>query len=143
MTPLIDMAFLLIVCFVFVSQVTSAEMVDLSLPRPTSGTAKQPDGSERIVVNVIPATDGGAAGYRLGKRDFTADTAGLQQLVAAIAQAMKGRPSVEVNIRADRATAYSWVRPAMTAVADALTESGIDRTRARVRLVVLGGGGNG
>ena len=81
MTPLIDMAFLLIVFFVLVSQVTSAEMVDLSLPHPTSGAAKQQDGSERIVVNVIPATDGGAAGYRLGKREFTADSAGLQQLV--------------------------------------------------------------
>jgi hypothetical protein len=46
---------------------------------------------------------------------------------------------VDVNIRADRATAYSWVRPAMNAVADALTVSGIDRARARVRLVVLGG----
>jgi len=41
-------------------------------------------------------------------------------------------------VRADRATAYSWVRPAMDAVADGLAESGIDRSRARVRLVVLG-----
>jgi len=139
MTPLIDMAFLLIVFFVLVSQVASAEFVQLELPRPASDAAQRPDDRQRIVLNVVPARDGGAAGYRLGKREFAPDREGLRDLVAALARAMKGQPGVEVNIRADRATAYSWVRPAMDAVADGLAESGIDRSRARVRLVVLGG----
>ena len=34
MTPLIDMAFLLIVFFVLVSQVTGAEFVEMALPKP-------------------------------------------------------------------------------------------------------------
>lgn len=143
MTPLIDMAFLLIVFFVLVSQVASAEFVQLELPRPASDAAQRPDDRQRIVVNVVPARDGGAAGYRLGKREFTPDPQGLRELVATLARAMKGQPGVEVNIRADRTTAYSWVRPAMDAVADGLAESGIDRSRARVRLVVLGGTGDG
>ena len=143
MTPLIDMAFLLIVFFVLVSQVASAEFVQLELPRPASDAAQRPDDRQRIVVNVVPARDGGAAGYRLGKREFAPDPQGLRELVATLARAMKGQPGVEVNIRADRATAYSWVRPAMDAVADGLAESGIDRSRARVRLVVLGGDADG
>ena len=140
MTPLIDMAFLLIVFFVLVSQVASAEFVQLELPRPASDAAQRPDDRQRIVVNVVPARDGGAAGYRLGKREFAPDAAGLRELVDALARAMKGQPGVDVNIRADRTTAYSWVRPAMDAVSDALATSGIDRARARVRLVVLGDG---
>lgn len=138
MTPLIDMAFLLIVFFVLVSQVASAEFVELALPRPASDTAKRPDDRQRIVLNVVPARDGGAAAYKVGKREFAPDREGLRELVAALARAMKGQPGVDVNIRADRATAYSWVRPAMDAVADALADSGIDRARARVRLMVLG-----
>ena len=138
MTPLIDMAFLLIVFFVLVSQVASAEFVELALPRPASDAAKRPDDRQRIVLNVVPARDGGAAAYKVGKREFAPDREGLSELVAALARAMKGQPGVDVNIRADRATAYSWVRPAMDAVADALAESGIDRARARVRLMVLG-----
>jgi biopolymer transport protein ExbD len=138
MTPLIDMAFLLIVFFVLVSQVASAEFVELALPRPASDAAKRPDDRQRIVLNVVPARDGGAAAYKVGKREFAPDREGLRELVAALARAMKGQPGVDVNIRADRATAYSWVRPAMDAVADALAESGIDRERARVRLMVLG-----
>lgn len=143
MTPLIDMAFLLIVFFVLVSQVASAEFVQLELPRPASDAAQRPDDRQRIVLNVVPARDGGAAGYRLGKREFAPDAQGLRELVDALARAMKGQPGVDVNIRADRTTAYSWVRPAMDAVADGLAVSGIDRARARVRLVVLGGPGDG
>ncbi len=143
MTPLIDMAFLLIVFFVLVSQITSAENVELDLPQPSASAARAPGSDPRIVVNVVPAADGGAAGYRLGKREFAPDAAGLRSLVAALAGAMKGQPGIEINIRADRATAYSWVRPAMDAVADALAESGLKRDRTRVKLVVLGGQSDG
>jgi biopolymer transport protein ExbD len=143
MTPLIDMAFLLIVFFVLVSQVASAEWVELSLPRPGSDAAQRPDDRQRIVLNVVPARDAGAAAYRLGKREFAPDREGLRELVSALARAMQGQPGIDVNVRADRATAYSWVRPAMDAVADALAESGIDRSRARVRLVVLGEANDG
>jgi biopolymer transport protein ExbD len=138
MTPLIDMAFLLIVFFVLVSQVASAEFVELALPQPASDAARRPDDRQRIVLNVVPARDAGAAAYRLGRREFAPDREGLRALVDALARAMRGQPGIDVNIRADRSTAYSWVRPAMDAVADALAESGIDRARARVRLVVLG-----
>ena len=141
MTPLIDMAFLLIVFFVLVSQVTTAENVDLDLPRPAASAAGKPGAEERIVVNVLPAQDGGAAGYRVGRREFTPDVAGLQQLVQAIAGAMRAQPGLEVNIRADRATAYEWVRPVMDAVSDALAASGTAADRARVKLVVTGGAG--
>ncbi len=138
MTPLIDMAFLLIVFFVLVGQVASAEFVALALPRTASNAAKRPDDAQRVVVNVVPAVDGGAAAYRLGKREFEPGADGLRSLSEALAQAMRGKPGLEVNVRADRATAYGWVKPAMDAVADALVLSGVERNRVRVRLVVTG-----
>lgn len=138
MTPLIDMAFLLIVFFVLVSQINSAENVELQLPRPSASAARAPGAQPRLVVNVVPGADGAAAGYRLGKREFAPDAAGLQRLVATLAESMRATPGIEINVRADRATAYAWVRPAMDAVADALAASGIDRSRTRVKLVVLG-----
>lgn len=143
MTPLIDLAFLLIVFFVLVSQVTGAEHVDLALPRAGAQATGRPGDAKRVVVNVVPGRDGGAAAYRLGRREYAAGTDGLRELVAALAQAMKGEPGIEVNVRADRATAYAWVRPAMDAVSDALAESGIDRERARVRLMVMPEGASG
>ncbi len=91
-----------------------------------------------MVVNVVPAVDGGAAAYRLGKREFEPGADGLRSLSEALAQAMRGKPGLEVNVRADRATAYGWVKPAMDAVADALVLSGVERNRVRVRLVVTG-----
>ena len=139
MTPLIDMAFLLIVFFVLVSQVAGAEFEELALPRPGSGAAARPDDARRVVVNVVPGPGSAAAAYLLGGRRFEATREGLAGLVDALAVAMRARPGTEVNVRADRGTAYSWVRPAMDAVADALARSGADRARTRVRLVVLGG----
>ena len=141
LTPLIDMAILLIVFFVLVGQVASAEFVELSLPRTASDAPGRPGDAQRLVVNVVPARDGGAAAYRLGRREFGPDAAGLAALSATLAEAIKAKPALEVNVRADRATAYSWVRPAMDAVADALALSGVDRSRVRVRLVVLPAGG--
>lgn len=143
MTPLIDMAFLLIVFFVLVSQVAGAEFVELSLPRPASGAAGRPDDARRVVVNVLPADGGRASGYALGGRRFEPTREGLAGLSAAIGEAMRSSPGTEVNVRADRSTAYSWVRPAMDAVADALAQSGADRARTKVRLVVLGRDGDG
>jgi biopolymer transport protein ExbD len=144
LTPLIDMAFLLIVFFVLVGQVASAEFVELSLPRTASDAPGRPGDAQRLVVNVVPARDGGAAAYRLGRREFGPDAAGLAELARTLADAIRAKPALEVNVRADRATAYSWVRPAMDAVSDALALSGADRARVRVRLVVLpAGGGDG
>lgn len=143
MTPLIDLAFLLIVFFVLVSQVSGAEHAELTLPKAALESSGRPGDAKRVVVNVLPGRDGGAAGYRLGRREFAAGTEGLRELVAALAQAMKGEPGIEVNVRADRATAYAWVRPAMDAVSDALAVSGIDRARARVRLMVMPEGASG
>lgn len=140
MTPLIDMAFLLIVFFVLVGQVTGGEFVELSLPRAGSDAPGLPGAERRLVVNVVPARDGGAASYRLGRTEFAPDADGLARLARTLSDAIRAEPALEINVRADRATAYSWVSPAMDAVSDALALSGIDRSRVRVRLVVLPAG---
>lgn len=139
MTPLIDLTFLLIVFFVLVSQITSVEYLPLNLPQPSANAARAPGDDPRIVVNVVPAEGGAAAGYQVGRTEYTASDAGLTQLALAIADAMRTQPATEINIRADRATEFRWVQPVLDAVSNALVESGIPRSRARVKLVVLGG----
>ncbi|MBL9141172.1 MAG: biopolymer transporter ExbD [Phycisphaerae bacterium] len=141
LTPLIDMAFLLIVFFVLVSQISSIENLPLELPRPSDNAARRPGDDPRVVVNVVPAADGAAAGYQLGRSEFAASTAGLAQLAKTISEAMRKQPATEINVRADRSTEFRWVQPVLDAVSNALVESGISRERARVKLVVLGGPG--
>jgi biopolymer transport protein ExbD len=139
LTPLIDLTFLLIVFFVLVSQITSIESLPLALPRPSESVARAPGDDPRVVVNVVPAQGGGAAGYTLGKREFAATREGVGELAGVLAQAMRAQPATEINVRADRSTEYRWVRPVLDAVSNALAESGISRERARIKLVVLGG----
>jgi biopolymer transport protein ExbD len=138
LTPLIDLSFLLIVFFVLVSQITSIENLPLALPRPDRSAARAPGDDPRVVVNVVPAPDGTAAGYTLGRNQFPATAEGLARLAGTIAAAMRAQPATEINVRADRATEYRWVAPVMDAVGNALVESGAGRDRARVKLVVLG-----
>lgn len=138
MTPLIDMSFLLIVFFVLVSQITAVESLPLNLPLPADSAARAPGEDPRMVVNVVPAADGSAAGYQVGRLRMGADDQGLQQLTTYIADAMRQQPRTEINVRADRDTEYRWVRPVLDAVGNALAESGVPRDHARVKLVVLG-----
>lgn len=138
LTPLIDMAFLLIVFFVLVSQISSIENLPLDLPQPAQNAARAPGDDPRVVVNVVPAADGAAAGYQLGRNEFPASADGLTELAQTIAAAMRAKPATEINVRADRTTEYRWVQPVLDAVRNALVESGVSRERARVKLVVLG-----
>ncbi len=137
-TPLIDMAFLLIVFFVLCGQISTVENLPLSLPQFSASAAQPPGDEPRVVVNVVPAKDGAAVGYLLGLQAFEATPTGIAQLASTLAANMKSRPTTEINIRADRATEFRWVRPVMDAVSNALVESGIPRESARVKLVVLG-----
>jgi biopolymer transport protein ExbD len=139
MTPLIDMAFLLIVFFVLCGQINAVENISLNLPQPTISAARAPGDEPRVIVNVVPASNGAALGYLLGRKSFEPTPTGISQLAKTLAESMRAQPATEINIRADRATEYRWVRPVMDAVSNALVESGVPRERARVKLVVLGG----
>ncbi|MCZ6613004.1 MAG: biopolymer transporter ExbD, partial [Planctomycetota bacterium] len=92
LTPMIDVAFLLIVFFVVVSQIVEVQSVQLDLPTPQDPASERPGEEQRAVINVIPAAGGKTSGYRLGSRVFTADTQGIEAMTAELAALYQRNP---------------------------------------------------
>ena len=111
MAPMIDMVFLLLVFFMTVSSMSQAgHRVELELPESTSGETPT-DLSNRVMLSV--QKDGT---FYLGGELLLAEKLGSRL------QSMHDRfPEMKLRIRADRGTAFSDVKKAMTAA----TEAGI------------------
>ena len=137
LTPMIDVAFLLIVFFVVVSQIVEVQSVQLDLPTPQDPASERPGEEQRAVINVIPAAGGTTLGYRLGSRVFAADTQGIEAMTAELAALYQRNPTLHINLRADRTTHYEWVEPALQAVSAAARLSGRPDVIARINLVVV------
>ena len=124
LTPMIDVSFLLIVFFALVSGITNREQARMSLSRVREGVAARPDDDSRWVVNVLPAADGSSGGYGLNGVVYPADADGAARLAEALADGYRANPRLEVNLRADRATRYLFVEPAMRAATTAARLAG-------------------
>lgn len=136
LTPMIDMTFLLIVFFVLVSRISEVENVKMELPEPEHPATVPPPDEGRLVLNVLPGEAGGIEGYRVGAAQFAATAEGLVSLERHLSGLFRANPDLGINLRADRATAYDQVAPALEAIAGAARSS--DRPEAtRVNLVVL------
>ncbi|HRP63701.1 MAG TPA: biopolymer transporter ExbD [Phycisphaerales bacterium] len=136
MTPMIDVAFLLIVFFVLVSQIVETENVQMQLPQPREAMTDRPGDESRAVVNLVPAAGGRIAAYRLGAREFSPDAEGLAALSDRLAELYASNPSLAVNLRADRATHYEWIDPVMQAITAAASRRAGEASRIRLNLVV-------
>jgi len=137
-TSMIDVTFLLIIFFVLVSKIVSAESVELDLPRPFDPHTEAPTEEHRVIVNVVKsaAEPGAADGYRIGSLFFPADGDGLIALADHLASLFAADPRTNVNLRADRMTGYEFVHPAMQAITLGAAQSGVEDLMARVNLVV-------
>lgn len=136
LTPMIDMTFLLIVFFVLVSRISEVENVKMDLPEPEHPATVPPPDEGRLVLNVLPGEAGGIEGYKVGAAQFAPTAEGLASLERHLSGLFRASPDLDVNLRADRATAYSEVVPALEAIAGAARTS--DRPEAtRVNLVVI------
>jgi biopolymer transport protein ExbD len=124
LTPMIDVSFLLIVFFALVSGIANREQVAMSLPGVQAGAAVRPDDDARWVLNVLPGTAGESAGYALNGAVYPADADGAVALAEALAAGYRANPRLEVNLRADRATHYRFVEPAMRAATTAARLAG-------------------
>jgi biopolymer transport protein ExbD len=144
LTPMIDVSFLLIVFFVLVMRITDAEQAELAVPAVREGVAIRPEDEARAVLNVIPGEGGVAAGYLLGGEEIAATPEGIALLAERLADGYRRNPRLAVRLRADRATRFEWVEPAMRAVNTAARMAGGDAL-PRLDLVVtpLAGGGGG
>ena len=124
LTPMIDVSFLLIVFFVLVSRISSSEQVPMELASVRAGAAVRPEEEARIIVSVVPGEAGSATGYACGGVIAPATPDGIATLAESLAEAYRRNPRLAVRLRADRATHFSWVEPAMRAATAAARSAG-------------------
>ena len=136
LTPMIDVVFLLVVFFVAVSQIVDRERLDLDLPSPQPSAAQPPEEGPRAVVNVLPGPERIAIGYRIDGRVFPADGVGREALIDYLRTRLQAEPTLFVNVRADRATAWGWVAPVLNSARRAAARTSPPLAAARVRLTV-------
>jgi biopolymer transport protein ExbD len=135
MTPLIDMAMLLIVFFVLVSQIGVTDRVKMKLPKPLPSAAVPPGREARGVINAIVGEAGSVQAWRFSGSDYAADAAGLRALTEAVAAALKAQPSLEVHLRASSDVHYESIAPVIEAVGRAATLAN-PQTPAKLRVAV-------
>lgn len=124
LTPMIDISFLLVIFFVLVTRISDAERAEMALAEVPAGVAARAEEEARSVLNVLPGTDGRAAGYRLNGVDHPATPEGLAALAEELAAGYRRNPQLAVHLRADRSTRYEWVEPAMRATTTAARIAG-------------------
>ena len=129
MTPMIDVTFLLIVFFVVVSQIVDRDVIPLDLPAPEHAKAMVSDAENKMVVNIVPHTDGSVAGIVVGQ--YTIDTNEMAKLSSIVSEGLSSGTS-EIHLRADRATEYKYIHR----VIEAIREAGSTTRTPRLHLVV-------
>ncbi|MCA9296983.1 MAG: biopolymer transporter ExbD [Phycisphaerales bacterium] len=134
---MIDVTFLLIVFFVLVSQIVEVENVSMQLPEPLNPASERMADESRAVINLVPDVDGMLTSYKLGGNTFSPDDDGRLGLRANLIALYKGKPSLRVNLRADRRTEYQYIEPVLQAVSDAAANAGRNIV-PRINLVVIG-----
>lgn len=135
-TPMIDVAFLLIVFFVVVSQIVQVETVPMDLPTPDEPASQPPQDEQRTIINIVPAGDGSIEAYRIGSTTFAPDSNGIEQLKNHLTNLYAANPRLRLNLRADRATQYRFVQPVFDAVQQAASLVSAEIT-PRVNLVIV------
>jgi biopolymer transport protein ExbD len=142
MTPLIDMAMLLIVFFVLVSQIGATDHVPMRLPRPQPSAAVPPGREARAVLNAISDGQGRVKAWRFAGTDHAGGAAGLEAVAVAVAGTLRAQPGVEIHLRADADLAYAEIAPALEAISQAAAQASSGApVRLRVAVRREDGGG--
>ncbi len=128
MTPMIDVTFLLIVFFVVVSQIVDRDAVSMDLPAPNHSASGTLEPSEHVTVNLVPLQNGSISGIVVGGHTIAADS--LDELTSIVNTRLQGG-AVDVHLRADRSTKYSYIHTAIEAIRAV-------GTTPRVQLIVVG-----
>jgi len=120
---MMDVVFQLIIFFLLVNNMTSAELPKLDAPEPLESKAYMLPDRKSVTVNVIPQDEGAstARSVRVGIKDILpGNYAELTQILRA---EVEKNPNIEVDLRADKAIHYLHVQPVMNAI----TAAGIGR----------------
>lgn len=144
-TPMIDCTFQLIIFFMLVTQMVSADYVQMELPRPHENTADKLEGPNKVIINVAPyppkaiAQDQSLKGwckeYSVGLDKISKGN--LKKLESIIINTYRKSPNPEqfvVELRADRDIHYSELVPVLQTVRDAKLQ------KMRITVLKRGGG---
>ena len=119
LTPLIDMAMLLIVFFVLVSQIGATDHVPMRLPRPQPSAAVPPGREARAVLNAISDGQGNVRAWRFAGTDHPGGDEGLRRVAAEVTRTLQAQPGVEIHLRADADLAYAQIAPGLETISRA------------------------
>lgn len=134
MTPMIDCTFLLIIFFMLATQLASENYVQMKLPDPDNNVAKEYEGLDKVIVNVVPYSDreisekpslaGAAKAYKLSVSAFGKQD--IDKLVRRLTQERREREQgtkaagktgdFVVELRADRSVHYTEIEPVLQAL---------------------------
>ena len=111
MTPLIDVAFLLLTFFMLASHFASAEKVEMPLPRPDHNQAVDRKFRDRVVINLTFQGADREPALTFGPMAV----ASIEDLGDRLSEIAAGNP--QVILRADRRLKYGDVRQVMELIA--------------------------
>ena len=119
LTSMLDVIFLLIIFFLLVSNMSTAELPKLEPPEPESSQAREPQERSRVVINIIPpeSRNGTVQRVRVGQEDIAPGNFG--RLTQMLQTEKLENPNVEVDLRADLSIHYKEVQPVMNAITSA------------------------
>jgi len=136
MTPLIDVAFQLIIFFMLVSNIVAEENPLMIVPSLDQPQARPIEQGNRVFVNVVPGPfnaalradgsgqylqwPGDPVGVKIGLDWFAMDQLGA--VTAALREMKAARPELKVLLRADAALFHGAIAPVM----DAIRAAGIE-----------------
>lgn len=117
LTPLVDISFQLIVFFLLVSQVVTAERGAMELPHPFDSQSQRDDKLNRMVINLFADADG-----KLDKMKVNANVVHnlpdlVDMLLRCIPQA--SAQGTSVILRADKRLQFDQVQPVLKALSNA------------------------
>lgn len=132
-TPLIDVTFLLIIFFMVISNFITQESVNMIVPELDEPTVRRFERMDRVVVNIAPleydtierdddhlAWSGQPQYVKIGTKYYGMDD--MNQMISELTEVStsttdaRGKPQLEVVLRADSALYYGSVQPVMQAI---------------------------
>jgi biopolymer transport protein ExbD len=116
MTPMVDVAFLLLIFFMTTTQFKPPAEVDVTLPASTS-EIKVPE------TGIIVLTVNKAGDFYIGDESGAAASVPRDELMNAIVQARSRQPGARIIVKGDKETKYGYIADIM----DALQETNTNR----------------
>ncbi len=116
MTPLVDITFQLIVFFMVVSQVVTAERAPMNLPAPVHSQAREKRYANRLVINLFSGKNGNISKIKVNANVVN----GLDELVDVL---LREGPVLQskhgtVILRADRDIRFDKIEKVMRAISN-------------------------